>query len=104
MTWLAIVAVGIGSYFLRVIPLVVLPRVTVPDWFDRAVRDAGLAAITALLVSSMSGRAATGNLVPTLVGVGIGAVLAVRGVAMPHVVWIGGACYAAVLLLSSAVG
>jgi branched-subunit amino acid transport protein len=98
VTWLAIIAVGVGSYVLRALPLVVLPRVTVPDWFDRAMRDAGLAAITALLVTSVNGRAATGDLVPTLAAVGVGIALALRGKAMLHVVWVGGAAYASVLL------
>ena len=68
MMWLAIVGVGLGSYLLRVIPLVVLPRVSVPPSFDRVVRHAGLAAVTALLVASISGQAG-GDLRPTLVAV-----------------------------------
>ena len=97
--WLAILGVGVGSYLLRVIPLVVLPRVSVPPSFDRVVRHAGLAAITALLVASMSAQA-NGDLRPTLVA----AVIAIRGVSMLYVVLVGGLVYVAVLLASSAVG
>ncbi len=77
MTWLAITLVGVGSYLLRVLPLVVLPRVTLPPRVDRAVRHAGLAAITALLVSSVTGRVGAGDLRPTLIAVAVGCGLAV---------------------------
>lgn len=101
--WLAIVGVGLGSYLLRAIPLVVLPRVSVPPAFDRVVRHAGLAAITALLVASISGRT-SGELGPTVIAVVIASVLAIRGVSMVIVVSVGGLVYAAVLLAASAAG
>jgi branched-subunit amino acid transport protein len=104
MTWLAVIAVGLGSYLLRVIPLVVLPRVALPASFDRVVRHAGLAAITALLVASVTGQAATGELLPTLVAVTVAIVLAIRGATMLNVVFVGGLVYVAVLLASSAAG
>ena len=100
--WLAIVGVGIGSYLLRVIPLVVLPRVSVPPAFDRVVRHAGLAAITALLVASITGRA-SGELAPTVIAVVVASVLAIRRVSMVIVVSVGGLVYAASLLATSAV-
>ena len=101
--WLAILGVGVGSYLLRVIPLVVLPRVSVPPSFDRVVRHAGLSAITALLVASMSAQA-NGDLRPTLIAAVIASTLAIRGVSMLYVVLVGGLVYVAVLLASSAVG
>jgi branched-subunit amino acid transport protein len=104
MTWLAVIGVGLGSYLLRVIPLVVLPRVSVPASFDRVVRHAGLAAITALLVASVRGQAASGELAPTLLAVAIATVLAIRGATMLNVVVSGGVVYLAVLLAASATG
>jgi branched-subunit amino acid transport protein len=101
--WLAILGVGVGSYLLRVIPLVVLPRVSLPPSFDRVVRHAGLAAVTALLVASISGQA-SGDVRPTLVAVLVASVLAIRGVSMLYVVSVGGLVYVAVMLASSAVG
>ena len=103
MTWLAVIGVGLGSYLLRVIPLVVLPRVSVPPSFDRVVRHAGLAAVTALLVASISGQAG-GDLRPTLVAVLVASALAIRGASMLYVVLVGGLVYVAVQLASSAVG
>jgi branched-subunit amino acid transport protein len=98
--WLAIAAVGLGSYLLRVIPLVVLPRMSVSPRFDRAVRHAGLAAITALLVASVCSPT-NGDLGPTLVATLIAAVLAFRGLPMVLVVSIGGLAYAAIMLAAS---
>jgi branched-subunit amino acid transport protein len=102
--WMAILGVGVGSYLLRVIPLVLLPRVPVPPSFDRVVRHAGLSAITALLVASISAQAGSGEVSPLLTSVAMASVLAMRGVTMLHVVLVGGLVYVAVLLASSAVG
>ena len=104
MTWLAVIGVGLGSYLLRVIPLVVLPRVSPPASFDRVVRHAGVAAITALLVASVSGQAATGELGPTLIAVTVATALAIRGATMLNVVLVGGLVYVAVLVAASATG
>ncbi len=98
MMWLAILGVGLGSYLLRVIPLVVLPRVSVPPSFDRVVRHAGLAAITALLVASISGQAGPAISVRRLVAVPVASALAIRGASMLYVVLVGGLVYVAVLL------
>jgi branched-subunit amino acid transport protein len=101
--WPAIVLAGVGSYVLRVLPLVVLPKVTVPPRVERGIRHAGIAAITALLVSAVTHRADGGDLVPTVVAVAVGLALAVRGAAMLRVVAIGGLTYLAVLVVSAAI-
>jgi branched-subunit amino acid transport protein len=100
--WLAIVGVGLGSYLLRAIPLIVLPRVSVPPAFDRVVRHAGLAAITALLVASMTGPT-NGDLLPTLIAAVVASGVAIRGASMVIVVSIGALVYAAVLLAADTV-
>jgi branched-subunit amino acid transport protein len=104
MTWLAVIGVGLGSYLLRVIPLVVLPRVSLPASFDRVVRHAGLAAITALLVAAVRGEAGTGGRGPTLIAVTVAAALAIRGATMLHVVLVGGVVYVIMLVAASAIG
>jgi branched-subunit amino acid transport protein len=101
--WPAIVLTGIGSYILRVLPLVVLPKVTVPPAVERGIRHAGIAAITALLVSSVTHHVDAGDLLPTIVAVAVGLALAMRGAAMLRVVAIGGLSYLAMLVVSVAV-
>ena len=59
MIWVAIVLTGAGSYLFRLVPLVVLPRLTLRPGLERAVRHAGVAAIAALLVSSLQTDAAS---------------------------------------------
>jgi branched-subunit amino acid transport protein len=100
--WPAIVLAGAGSYVLRLLPLVVLPKVTLPPRIERGIRHAGIAAITALLVSSVTHRGGASDLLPTLVAVAVGLALAVRGAAMLRVVTIGGLSYLAVLVVAAA--
>ena len=103
MIWPAIALAGVGSYVLRVLPLLVLPKVTLPSRIERGIRHAGFAAITALLVSSVTHHGGAGDLLPTVVAVAVGLALAVRGAAMLRVVTIGGLTYLAVLIVSAAV-
>ena len=103
MTWLAIVLVGAGSYLLRLLPLVVLPRLTLRPGLERAVRHAGVAAIAALLVSSLQTDAAAGSVGPILVAVAVALALALRGAAMLRVVALSGVTYVTVLAISNAV-
>jgi branched-subunit amino acid transport protein len=95
VTWVVVLAVGAGSYLFRVGPLLALQRSQLGDRADRAIRHGGLAAVTALIATSTR-HAATGDLAaPTLVAVGVGAVLAVRGASMVRLLMIGGAAYVA---------
>lgn len=103
MTWLAIVLVGAGSYLLRLLPLVVLPRVTLRPGMERAVRHAGVAAIAALLVSSLRTDAAAGNDGPTLVAAAVALALALRGAGMLRVVSLSVLTYVTMLVISNAV-
>jgi branched-subunit amino acid transport protein len=103
VTWLAIVLTGAGSYLFRLLPLVVLPRLTLRPGLERAARHAGVAAIAALLVSSLQTDSGAGNAGPTLVAVAVALALAVRGAAMLRVVSLGGLTYVMVLVISNAV-
>ena len=103
MIWPAIVLAGLGSYVFRVLPLLVLPKVTLPPRIERGIRHGGFAAIAALLVSSVTHHGGTSDLLPTMVAVGVGLALAVHGAAMLRVVAIGGLTYLAVLVVAAAV-
>ena len=93
-TWLVILAVGLGSLAFRLVPQLVFERVTLSERRDQLIRHAGTAAITALIVTSTK-QSATGNAtVPTLLAVGLGAVLAARGASMIRLLIFGGTVYA----------
>jgi len=94
MTWVVILAVGAGSYALRVGPQLLFERTTLSPRGDQLIRHAGTAALTALIVLSTK-QSATGNaLVPTLLAVAVAAVLAARGGSMLRLLVCGGAVYA----------
>jgi branched-subunit amino acid transport protein len=94
MTWLTMVLVGVGSYAFRAVPLLVLPRVELSDRADRMLRNAGAAALTALLVTAVTGSAERGTVVPTLAALALAAALAARGASLLRIVLAGGALYA----------
>lgn len=94
MTWLVILAVGAGSFVLRIGPLMLLERRTLRPSGDRMIRHAGTAAITALIAVSTAHSATGGHTAPTLIAVAIAALLAARGSSMIRVALCGGAVYA----------
>jgi branched-subunit amino acid transport protein len=93
MTWLAILAVGAGSFMFRLAPLMVFERITLTERGDRLIRHAGTAVITALIVMTTKHSASGGSLVPTLLAVSVGIVLAARGSSMPRLLLSGSAVY-----------
>ena len=102
MTWLTMVLVGLGSYAFRVVPLLVLPKLELSAGADRILRHAGAAALTALVVTSITGRADGGDareLVATVAAIASATALAPAGRAMLHVVAAGAAVYGGVMLL-----
>ena len=52
-TWIAVACVGLGSYALRLLPMLVGDRIRWPVPVDRAIGHAGLAALTALVISGV---------------------------------------------------
>jgi branched-subunit amino acid transport protein len=80
-TWLAVVLVGLSSYALRLMPLLLAQRLTWPDPVDRGLRHAGTAALVYLVVTPTMDQARIGW--PEAAGVGagilVGLVLALRG-------------------------
>jgi branched-subunit amino acid transport protein len=93
-TWAVILAVGMGSFLLRVAPLLLLQNTTLSDRADHTVRYAGLAAIAGLIATSVQHAAHGSSSVPTLLAVAAGTSLAVRGRSMVRIIAVGGAIYA----------
>ena len=74
MTWIVILAVGLGSYLFRVGPQLLFERTSLSANGDQLIRHAGTAALTALIVVSTK-QSATGNaLVPTVLAVAVAGV------------------------------
>jgi branched-subunit amino acid transport protein len=103
MTWIVMIAVGVGSYLFRLGPLLVLRRVALSDRADQLIRHAGTAAITALIVLSTKQSATGSAAVPALLAVSVAAVLAARRASMLRLLAIGGAIYAGSLVAVAAI-
>jgi branched-subunit amino acid transport protein len=88
-TWIAIAGVGLGSYAFRLLPLLLGERVRWSAPIDRAIRHAGLAALTALVVAGVRHHQGDGRPGATLLAfaaVVAAAVVARRGRSMLWVV------------------
>jgi branched-subunit amino acid transport protein len=94
MTWVVIVAVGLGSYAFRVAPQLLFERTSLSPRGDQLVRHAGTAALSALIVLSTKQSASGNALVPALLAVSVAGVLAARGSSILRVLMCGGAVYA----------
>ena len=106
-TWIAVLVVGLGSYALRVSPLLLGARLQLRQRTHDILRHAGMGGIAALLVTSVIGFGTSGGIVAVASAVGavaIAGVVAVRGGSMTLVVLAGGAVYAAAGLGLAAFG
>jgi branched-subunit amino acid transport protein len=104
--WLAILAVGLGSYALRLAPLLLGARVRWSDRWDRALRDASVGAMTALLVSGVQTFSDQVDRLGTIAGVAavtVAASVAWLGRSMLVVMLIGAATYGLLLVALQAV-
>ena len=102
MTWLVVLAVGAGSFVFRLGPLLVFQRVKLPAGADRFIRHAGLAALTALIVTATKQAATGSHTVPVLLAVGVAAVLAARGRSMVRLLLTGGGLYVSAVIIIGA--
>lgn len=84
--WLVMVAVGLGSLAFRAVPLLAHVGAGARPGFDRVVRHASTAALTAMVVTATLGANGTGPLLPSGVAVAVGTVVAARGRSMLAVV------------------
>jgi branched-subunit amino acid transport protein len=94
MTWVVILAVGLGSFVFRLGPLLLFERISLSERGDRVVRDAGTAAIAALIVASTKQSATGTATIPAVVAVAVAIVVAARGGSMLRLLVVGGGIYA----------
>jgi branched chain amino acid efflux pump len=104
VTWIVVLAVGLGSYLFRVGPLLALQRITLSPRAEQVIRHAGTAAITALVVVAGKQSAAGGSALPTILALAAGVGLACRGASMARILVIGSALYAGVVVVTGLVG
>ena len=104
MTWFVIIAVGVGSYLLRVLPLFVGGRLLESPRAERLIGHAGAAALAALIVSGLERSASTATApLPTWIAGMAALAVAVRGASMQRVLAGGVIAYAAAWALMSVI-
>jgi branched-subunit amino acid transport protein len=97
-TWLVILAVGAGSYALRVLPLLLDGRWPTAPAFERAMAHAGTAGLAALAAVAFDHEATTPRALAGLAVAAVAAlVIAVRGGSMLRVMVAGAGAYAVVM-------
>lgn len=92
--WIAVLAVGLLSYTLRVVPFLLAERIPMSPDVETGLRHAGVGAITALLISSVTGPGLSGDVLPTLVALSVASVLAWTGRSMGLVLTSGAVAFA----------
>ena len=105
MTWVVIIAVGIGSYLLRVLPLFVGGKYLTSPAAERIIGNAGAAALAALIVTGFQRSAATStDTIPTWICAAAALTASVKGWSMQRVLLVGALTYAAMWALMSVIG
>lgn len=92
--WIAVLAVGLISYTLRVVPFLLAERVPMSPGVEAGLRHAGVGAIAALLIASVSGPGLSGEVLPTLAALSVASVLAWTGRSMALVLTSGALVFA----------
>jgi branched-subunit amino acid transport protein len=89
-SWLVFVTVGLGSFLMRVVPLVARSGTAMSPRLERSVHHGGTAAVTALVVTTTAGAGQGPTpLVAVVAAVVAGLVLAMKGRSMLFVVVFG---------------
>jgi branched-subunit amino acid transport protein len=100
--WMVVVAVGLGSYVLRTLPLLAGRRWLGSMRVEGAVAHAGTAALAALVVGGLRGASATpGPAVAVLAAAGIALVVARRRASLLRVLAAGFGTYFVVLAIAA---
>lgn len=95
--WLTIILVGLGSYTLRVLPLLLGPRLRLSDRADAALRRTALAAMTALMVLGVKRIAADPfslDIIPVAMSLAVSATATLLGRTIVIALLCGAATYA----------
>jgi branched-subunit amino acid transport protein len=81
MTWIVVGCVGLGSFALRFVPMLLAERLRWPEPVERALRHAGTAALVFVVVQAAigAGRGDWSRALGAAVGLLIGLVLTLRG-------------------------
>ena len=79
-TWTIVLLAGLASFALRLVPVLLLSHRAMPEWLDRVGPLTAPVAFAALAVSAVSGAASggSGELLPLVAGVAVGALVANR--------------------------
>ena len=105
MTWMVIVAVGVGSYLLRVLPLFVGARYLGSPRAERVIGHAGTAALAALIATGLDRSAGSAtDFAPTWLCAAAALIVAVKGGSMQRVMAAGAITYAAAWAAMSLIG
>jgi branched-subunit amino acid transport protein len=96
-SWAVILAVGIGSYALRALPMALAGRWSVSDRIERSASLAGTAALAALAAGGLRrGTGGPADAAAVCLVAGVALVVAVRGASSPRVLLAGGIVHAAI--------
>jgi branched-subunit amino acid transport protein len=97
--WIAVLAVGLISFTLRIVPFLLTERIPMSPEVENGLRHAGVGAVAALLIGSVTSPGLSGQLLPTLVALSVAFVLAWAGRSMAIVLAAGAASFALVNVL-----
>jgi branched-subunit amino acid transport protein len=101
-TWMVIMAVGLGSYALRALPVVLEAGWLRSPRVERTMGYAGTAALAALIVVGLRRSASTPvDTAAVIVAAATAVIVAVRRGSMPKILLAGGCAYAAALASAS---
>ena len=101
--WMGVLVVGLGSFGLRALPLLLAGRLHIPTRVAELLRDAGKAALAALLASAVAGADAQrdgGERLLLWLPLIVTAALALRGWSVARVMLGAACCYAVALALA----
>ena len=105
MIWVVMIAVGVGSYLLRVLPLFVGGKFLSSPRAERIIAQAGAAALAALIATGLHRSASTTtDFGPTWLSAAAALVVAVRGGSMQRVLAAAAIAYAAVWAALTLIG
>ena len=105
MIWAVMIAVGVGSYLLRVLPLFVGGKYLGSPRAERIIAKAGTAALAALIASGLHRSASTTtDFAPTWLSAAAALAVAVRGGSMQRVLAAGALAYAAAWAAMALIG
>ncbi len=99
--WAAVIGVALGSYVIRLVPLLLIESWRPSERVESLIARAGIAAVAALVGLMTRSASTVVPQPPLLCAVAVGAVGASRGWSLMRVVVVGGGVYACVRVIIS---